>query len=199
MKLLTALQQLEELNTPYFTSNDAKALLKQSGTNTSKILQRLRDANFLLKLKQGLWGFKKKANPLELPEYFCSPMPAYISLQTALFLHNLIEQIPSVFYVVSLARSQKVKTEIGNYSVHHVDINLFKGYEIKENIKIAIPEKALFDLAYFSHNTPEIFSYLPELHLPKTFKKKLCLSYLKEINYEKRKKYTGGKLEQFLC
>jgi predicted transcriptional regulator of viral defense system len=39
-----------------------------------------------------------------LPERISAPYPACVSLQSALFHHGLIEQLPAALYVVTLAR-----------------------------------------------------------------------------------------------
>jgi hypothetical protein len=41
-----------------------------------------------------------------------APDPAYISLQSALFHHGLIEQIPSILYAVTPGRPRRLRTPI---------------------------------------------------------------------------------------
>jgi hypothetical protein len=41
----------------------------------------------------------------------------------------MVSQIPEMTYLVSLARTGRVDTHIGTYSVHHVAPELFGGFE----------------------------------------------------------------------
>ncbi len=108
---------------------------------------------------------------MRLPELISAPYPAYVSLQSALFHHGLIEQIPSTLYAVTPARTRRVRTPIGAISFHRMPPELFTGFELSSHsdAKIAIPEKALFDLLYLAPGRSRLFSKLPELTLPKRF------------------------------
>jgi hypothetical protein len=100
-----------------------------------------------------------------------APDPAYISLQSALFYHGLIEQIPSVVYAVTPARPRRLRTPVGTISFHRMPPELFKGFELLSgsDAKIATPEKALFDLLYLAPGRSRVFSNLPELTIPRRF------------------------------
>jgi hypothetical protein len=81
-------------------------------------------------------------DPLTITDYVTSPYPSYVSLQSALRLHGMIMQIPAVIYVVSLARSNRVKTACGVYSIHHVAPEFFDGYDLLESgMKLVTPER----------------------------------------------------------
>ena len=41
-------------------------------------------------------------------------------LPSALYRHAMISQLPSVIYVASLARPQRIKTTFGTFSIHRV-------------------------------------------------------------------------------
>jgi hypothetical protein len=86
---------------------------------------------------------------------------------------GLIEQIPSMTYLVSLARSAQVKTAAGTYSVHHIQPAFFGGFEVlpDSGIKLALAEKALIDLLYLSPTRGRRFASLPEIELPRGFRR----------------------------
>ena len=98
-------------------------------------------------VRKGVWALAERPDRLALIEYVTAPYPGYLSLQSALYQHGMIEQIPSMIYVVSLARSARIETRIGTYSVHHVQPAFFDGYESPPDsgVKLALPEKALVD------------------------------------------------------
>ena len=84
----------------------------------------------------------------------------------------MIEQVPSVIYVASLARTQRIRTSVGLYSIHHLAPELFDGFETRpDGAKLATPEKALFDIAYFSGGRSRMFTHLPELELVPGFRR----------------------------
>lgn len=165
MKLIDAHAQLVRLNQPVLRTADAAACLKISNPHASQILLRLSQSGHLIRLKRSLFAFMDKLNRLLLPEFLTAPFPSYISLQTALSYHGMISQIPETIYAVSLARTHKYHTPIGMVSIHHIQPDCFFGFETKTAgfVKIATPEKALFDIFYFSPVSSRLFRSLPEL------------------------------------
>jgi len=104
-----ALGLLRGLGTPAFTTSDAAARLGLSVEAASKTLPPAPRGRLARLVRTGLWSVHDPVEPFALVEYL-TPAPAYVSLQTALRLHGMIEQIPAVVYVVSLARSHRVRT-----------------------------------------------------------------------------------------
>ena len=124
-------------------------------------------------------------------------MPAYISLQSALYLHGMIEQIPETLYAISLSRTKQYSTVIGDVSIHHLDTKLFCGFsESENNIELASPEKAIFDFFYFAQTRSKAFGYLPELTLLKNFSMKKLNAYVNMISNKSQKNYLLKKIEQ---
>jgi predicted transcriptional regulator of viral defense system len=170
MTQVEALTKLERLNQPLFETRDLAALLKVERSNATQIATRLANAGLLVKVARGKWALRN-VNRFAVAEHLTSPFPAYISLQSALYLHGMISQIPSVTYAVSLARPRRYETPLGVFSVHHVEPHFFFGYETDEtgSAKIAVPEKALLDLLYFRPTRTRLFVDLPEIEFSKTF------------------------------
>lgn len=182
MRLIDAQQKLIALNIPIIETGSAAACLKISITHASQILNRLVRAGVSWKLTKGKWAITKIADPFILPEFLTSPFPSYISLQTALYHHGMISQIPSIIYAVSIARTKRYIMEIGSVSIHHINPALFFGFDYipKTQIKIATPEKALWDFLYFFSAKTHLFKALPELELPKKFNKYLMNQWLEK-------------------
>ncbi len=188
MKLITAFDQLLQLQTPVFTTNDVSALLQISTSHASHVLQRLRQANKLLRLAKGYWGLPGQIDRLALPAYLCAPDPSYISLQTALHIHGIIEQIPEVIFAVSIGRTKKFTTDLASISIHHIHEDFFFGYEVKADpmVRIATPEKALIDFLYFLPNKTQLFHALPECDLSGIDQVKVR-QIIEKIAYQKRR------------
>ena len=145
MNASEALSRLKRLRVPAATTADAAAVLGVSGEAASHMLRRLARSGLVTPLRKGVWALADRPDPLALAEYVTTPYPSYLSLQTALYQHGMIEQIPSMIFLVSLARSGRVETGLGTYSVHHVQPAFFDGFESlpDSGIKLAAPEKAL--------------------------------------------------------
>ena len=104
MNQIEALRRLQGLATPVVESRDVAALLHVTASNATTILRRLATEGLIIHLARGRWLVNTKIDRLALPELISAPYPAYISLQSALFHHGLIEQIPSILYAVTLGR-----------------------------------------------------------------------------------------------
>lgn len=172
MKAVEAHSTLLKLSssTPIFRSSDAAAALGISPAHARVILLRLHQAGLLIHLKRGFWAIRGKIDPLTLPEHLTAPFPSYISLQTALYHHGMISQIPAKTYAVTLSRTQELKTPVGTLSIHHIQPDFFFGYDsTTADIKLATPEKALLDFLYLSPARSHLFHSLPELELQKSF------------------------------
>jgi predicted transcriptional regulator of viral defense system len=171
MNQVEALARLQGLDQPLFETRDLATLLNVERSNATQIATRLAKTGLLVKLARGKWALKGRANRFAIAEHLTAPFPAYISLQSALYHHGLISQIPSVTYAVSIGRPRRYETPLGTFSIHHVEPHFFFGYETDEtgSGKIAVPEKALVDVFYFRPTRTRLFVDLPEVELPKSF------------------------------
>lgn len=195
-----ALATLRKLGVPALDTADAAAALGLSTAAASQTLTRLAHAGLIRSVRHGTWWLEDTLDPLRLPEYLTAPLPSYVSLQTALHRHGLIEQIPEVTYAVSLARTARVKTTVGTFSIHRVAPEVFGGYEETErSAKLATAEKALFDFAYLSGGRSRLFTNLPEVELPRRFRRKELSRWLAKIPSERSRTLTAKKLDALLA
>lgn len=197
MKQIEALAKIESLGHPFFETRDVAAALGVSSTHANKIVTRLAEAGFVLQLARGRWTLPRNVNKLAVPEQLAAPYPAYISLQSALYLHGLISQIPVVTYAVSLARTRRYNTPLGVFSIHHLDADFFFGFEASASggAMIAVPEKALLDVLYFSPTRTRLFATLPELEIRKSFSWTTAAKMAARIRGQGRRKLVKGKLD----
>jgi predicted transcriptional regulator of viral defense system len=172
------------------------ALLQVSASNATTILRRLGAEGMIIHLSRGRWLVDKKMDRLALPELISAPHPAYISLQSALFQHGLIEQIPSILYAVTPARPRQFRTPMGTISFHRMPPELFAGFELSSgsDAKIAIPEKALFDLLYLAPGRSRLFSKLPELSIPRGFQWQQLKEYTQRVKSSGRRTYIAERI-----
>lgn len=198
MNATEALGRLRRLGIPVIETADAAAALQQSPYAASKTLARLAKGNLLLKIRQGVWSLDPTIAPYALVEYITAPLPAYVSLHSALHLHGMIEQIPGVVYAVSLARSQRIRTTRATFSVHRVSPEVFGGYVRDRGFDLATPEKTLFDVAYLAGTRSRLFTKLPELELPRRFRRAELAHWLGRIRSSKQRVQVERALQRLL-
>lgn len=199
MKLIDAYAALKQLNLPVLQTKDVSAYFNISITHANKLLARLAKTKQIIHIKRGTWVFPN-IDPLLLPCLLTDPLPTYISLQTALYYHGMISQIPSIIYAVSLARTRTYKTPLATISIHHIQPSFFFGYhEINHGLlKIATPEKALLDIFYLSQAKSNLFRSLPEIELPKNFNLSVIKKMIDKITSVRKKTLVKHRLEKLI-
>ena len=199
MKLIEVFQKLKENKLVIFYTKDASIYLKLTPSHTSQLLGRLTKAGLLISLGKGIWGIRDLIDPLALPSFLTAPFPCYISLQSALFYHGMIDQVPQTLYAVSVGRTKVYTTELVEVSVHHIDPSFFFGFEPTNNpyIHMATPEKALIDVCYFSTTKTRLFRTLPEIELPQHFSLKKARSYIKKIPFLNRRTHVENRFDAY--
>jgi hypothetical protein len=155
-------------------------------------------AGLLVPIRRGLWSLESKVDPFTLPEHLTAPFPAYVSLQSALYAHGMISQIPQVVYVASLTRPQRIKTSVATFSVHRIPPELFGGFQERNGAKIAEPEKALVDLLYLANVRSRLFTRLPELELPRAFSRRKASAWVNRIKAPYKKTMVATRLRVLL-
>jgi len=195
MNQAEALQEIQKLGVPSFETRDVSALLRVTPANASVLLSRLASRGFVSHLARGRWSVGAQSNREQLAEQVAAPSPAYVSLQSALFRHGLIEQVPEVIYAVTLGRARRVRTPAGTVSLHRMPSQLFGGFETADDgTKVATAEKALFDLLYLGPTRTRLFVHLPEIEFPKSFRWADVVRWTKRITGKSRRTFVEQKL-----
>ena len=200
MTLIGALSLLSSMREPVFETGDAAARLNLTAAHASAVLARLASGRLLVRLRRGLWAFPDRVDPLSLPGRLTAPLPSYVSLQSALYLHGLISQIPAVTYAVSLARTRRFDTPLGVVSIHHVTPAFFSGFDPTgpQGALIASPEKALVDVLYLSPTRSRLFRALPEIEIPRRFNPRLARAMTTRIASTRRRAMVTRALDVIL-
>jgi predicted transcriptional regulator of viral defense system len=196
-----AIDLIRETRSLVFTTRDFHALANVSMTSASHMLRRLAAKKRITRLYQGLWADTKNPdfNAYRAVPFLTRPHPAAVSLLTALHLHGMIEQIPQVIYVVTTVPTRRIKTPVGDFSLHQISPEFFDGYEEYKGdggFLIATPEKALVDCIYLASRKGRRFASLPELTLPKGFLHRKAYEWVKRIPYERLQKAVMEKLQR---
>ena len=196
MNQIEAIRQLGGLGVASFGTRDAAARLQVTPGNAHMILSRLERGGFLTHLKRGRWGLKDAISAFALPEALSAPEPAYVSLQSALFHHGLIDQVPNVTYAMTTGRTRRMHTPIGTVSFHQLPPELLSGFKVEgdDDFKLATAEKALFDMLYLAPGRSRLFARLPELEIPRGFHWPRLHSYVKQVNSPSRRTFLSTRL-----
>lgn len=139
---------------------DASTLLAgpDSPPEVRRQLSRWVASGRVIQLRRGLYALAPpfaRASPNVLSIASRVRKPSYVSLQSALSYHGAIpESVPSVTSVTT-GRPGRFETALGDFLYRHLGRGLFWGYrevEVGEggSAYIALPEKALLDLFYFT-------------------------------------------------
>jgi len=200
MTTVAAYSDLRRMRKPILTTRDASLRLSVSLPAATRLLTRLQEAGLAKRIFRGLWTIDLRVDPLAVPEHLTAPFPAYVSFQSALCLHGLIEQIPQVTYVASLAPTRRVKTSMGTYSIHRLAPEFFGGYTTADEsgVRLATPEKALMDVLYLGSARSRLFAKLPELDLPRTFRAKEARRWVERIRDPSRRTMVRHRLDEVL-
>jgi len=200
MTLVEALSSLAAMKTAVFQTSDAAARLGIANAHASTLLARLAASRLIVRLRRGVWAFADRVDPLALPEHLTSPLPSYVSLQSALYLHAMISQVPAVTYAVSLARTRRFTTPLGTVSVHHVDPAFFFGFEdAGRGGRLATAEKALVDFLYLGPARSRLFRALPEIELPRRFSVRTARAFAARIESVRRRAFVSRALERIVA
>lgn len=200
MRLVDALASLGGMEDPIFETGDAAVRLGLTNAHASVVLARLTAAGHLVRLRRGLWALPGRVDPLTLPGRLTAPLPSYVSLQSALYLHGMISQVPAVIYAVSLARARQYTTPLGVISVHHVVPGFFFGFEEagRQGEQVASPEKALVDFLYLAPARSMLFRALPEVELPRGFSARRARAITERIESPRRRVMVVRSLARIL-
>ena len=201
MKSIEAHRQLLNMGAQVFSTSDAATCLSISRGTASQLLARLAKSGHLMRLRHGVWAIAGEIDLLAAARYLVAPLPGYISLQSALYHHGMISQIPAVLYLASISRSRIYHTPLGTVSVHHITPDFFWGYELVtgSDIALATPEKALLDTLYLAPARSKLFRSLPELELPASFNINKARQMIKRIPAANRRAMVGRLFDEIAC
>ena len=199
MSSASVFAKLREIGAPTVTTREAAAALRISTSSASRALRTLAQRGLARQIRHGLWSLADRpADPRLLAGEITRPHPAYISFASALAAHGVIDQIPREISLASTGRPKRVKTSQGIFVVHRVPPGLFGGYDLKDGVSIATPEKALFDFVYVSQASGRTRQRLPELDLPASFSRREVDGWIKRISSPRLRELVNNGVKRAL-
>ena len=193
MTLLEFYGKIMAMNSPIIQTRDVAVQCNITNPHASQLLSRLTKHGRLISIARGKYVLAESTDLLALPYYLTMPFPCYISLQSALYYHGMISQIPEIIYAISIARTRRYTNTLATVSIHHIQPEFYFGYtQIKEHVFLASPEKALIDYLYLSQAKSQLFGKLPELTLDSNFSFAKAEKIINKISYKNRKAHVLG-------
>ena len=180
MTLSQRLKILIDSGKTVFTLGDLENLWDEKPENTIVAAKRMVKKGLILKLAKGYYALNENYNIYELANLIISP--SYVSFNSALFYWNVCFQISDTINSVALFNYEK-KIGERTYKYYAMKKNLFfnlEGIQTKNNVSVALPERAILDSFYFGFlfnvDDPQKinFNFLKEISTfyPKSIQKK---------------------------
>lgn len=147
MKNTELIKKLEKINRPFYTIGDLEKITCLSRSSLYVFLNRWVKAGILKRPLSGIYvPFDKEISVLKIASE--AYVPNYLSFESALSRYGILSLVP---YTHTFATTRKTKTYIiADTEVIYRKIKkaLYFGYEEKEGIYMAFPEKAFLDQIY---------------------------------------------------
>lgn len=183
-------KSLEKTAKTFFNLNDLKKFYAGNIDSLKVLLSNWTKKGMIFNLGRGYYTFNlAAADYLQLANILDNS--SYVSFEYALSYHNLIDQAPSVITLATKKRSRKIKMGNWTFEYSRLQDDLFFGYELKNKIYIASPEKALADLIYLVSRGKRLVE-LDTLDIKKMNKAKL------NFIFKKFPAYTVQKAKEFI-
>jgi len=188
----TIIELAEKL--PVFTLDDF-AGIEEDKHYLWLVLHRYEKSGKLLRLKKGIYTANiyvekmKNRGEIEVFADFLANflyLPSYLSLETILYRHNILTEIPVNFTSVTKNKTAVFANKLGNFLYHKISPSLFCGFEVAEesgfSLLKATKAKALFDFLYLRKNILPSKKAIKEL--------RLNIEHLNRADISELKKYT---------
>src|SRR3989338_725547 len=145
MNIYAGLEILRKRKTPVFNVAEIARALNVKRGHAKTYAKRMTDKKLLFRLAKGLYS------TTEDPVYYGSYIipNSYISFNSALYLHGIINQIPAVVQIVVPKRTRR---HVDGIEFITLPVDMVFGFEKKpyagHEISIADVEKAIIDIIY---------------------------------------------------
>ena len=148
MKGLELLRMLRRIDKPYYTISDLEKVTTLPRSSLYVAIKRWVAAGILQKVAQGIYLPMGKMVPLEIIAaqlYF----PSYLSFESALAQYGILNLIPYSITFATTRKTRKYTLNGREIEFRQIAPPLYFGFEMKNGVFVALPEKAFLDEIYF--------------------------------------------------
>jgi len=175
MKGLELLKMLQKINKPFYTIADLEKITGLSRNSLYVALKRWETGEIIERVSQGIYipmGSNVSLENVAAQIY----IPNYLSFESALTKHGILNLIPYTLTFATTRKTKKYTLQKQKIEFRQISPELFFGFEMKNGIYIASPEKAFLDQVYFATRGKASLDF-DELDI-----KKLSMKSLKELS-----------------
>jgi len=145
---LGLLKTLKTLNKPFYTIADLEKITGLGRDSLYVTLKRWVDGGVMERVSQGIYipmGENLPAEKIAAQLY----LPNYLSFESVLSRHGILNLIPYTLTFATTRKTKKFTLRRQGVDFRQISSDLFFGFEMKDGIHIAVPEKAFLDQIYF--------------------------------------------------
>ena len=175
MKGIELLRTLQKINKPFYTIADLEKITSLPRNSLYVALRRWEIGGIIERVAQGIYtpigsniSLENVAAQLYIPNYF--------SFESALAKCGILNLIPYTLTFATTRKTRKYTLRKQEVEFRQISSELFFGYEMKDRMNIALPEKAFLDEIYFVARGKATLDF-DELDI-----KKLSIKTLKEFS-----------------
>jgi predicted transcriptional regulator of viral defense system len=171
MKGIELLKKLQRMNKPFYTLADLEKITSLPRNSLYVALKRWVAAGIIERVAQGIYLPMGSVIPIEnvAAQLY---IPNYLSFESALSRYGILNLIPYTLSFATTRKTKKCTLREQEIEFRQIDRRLFFGFEMKNGIYIASPEKAFLDEVYFAARGKAVLD-LDELDMKKLSPKKL--------------------------
>jgi len=177
MKSIELLKLLQKINKPFYTIPDLEKITNLPRNSLYVALKRWEIGGIIERVGQGIYipmGGNISLENVAAQLY----LPNYLSFESALAKYGILNLIPYALTFATTRKTKKYTLQKQEIEFRQISSELFFGYEMRNGIYIASPEKAFMDQVYFAARGKATLDF-DELDI-----KKLSIKTLKD--YSKR-------------
>jgi predicted transcriptional regulator of viral defense system len=175
MKGIELLKTLQKINKPFYTIADLEKITFLPRNSLYVALKRWEVGGIIERVAQGIYipmGGNISLENVAAQLY----LPNYLSFESALAKFGILNLIPYALTFATTRKTRKYTLRKQEVEFRQISSELFFGYEMKDGMNIALPEKAFLDEIYFVARGKATLDF-DELDI-----KKLSIKTLKEFS-----------------
>ncbi|MBM4140155.1 MAG: hypothetical protein FJ242_01465 [Nitrospira sp.] len=178
MKDIEFIKTLRKIGKSYYTIYDLEKITSLERDSLYVFLNRWVKKGILERITKGVYVLNEGTIPVEkiAAQLY---VPSYLSFESALSKYGILTLIPYALTFATTKKTKKITLLNRLVEFRQIKKELFFGFELKDGVYIARPEKAFLDLVYMSTKGKTTLD-LDELNL-KPLSRNLILNYAKKF------------------
>jgi predicted transcriptional regulator of viral defense system len=148
MKAIELLKLFQKVNKPFYTIADLEKITSLPRKSLYVALKRWEGGGIIERVTQGVYvpmgsniSFENVAAQLYIPNY--------LSFESALAKYGVLNLIPYTLSFATTRKTRRYTLRKQEIEFRQVSAELFFGFEMKNGLYVALPEKAFLDEIYF--------------------------------------------------